>query len=249
MHHDGRVQLLHACAIGIGVVVLFHGGVAFARTVEVTDCRARVTGEASSRYVLTGDVDCADESVPAIVLASGDSLELDGHTLSDGDVVCSGSCRIVGPGTIVRGGVTAGGRVVMLRTTITGSPSNGVLATNGKGRARATIIDSSITGSALTGVEADRMMRIIRSRIVGNGRHGVAVALQPSNDCMRGRIRSRLSTISGNGLADACVATEVCADVASCARGGSELRGTECGTSYELESGMPGRSCGVCALD
>jgi hypothetical protein len=93
------------------------------------------------------------------------------------------------------------------------------------------------------------MTRVIRSRIVGNGRHGVAVSLQSANDCKRGRIRSWGSAINGNGLDVACGVDEVCADVASCARRGPTLRETQCDTSYALGSGMPGRSCGACTLD
>ena len=93
------------------------------------------------------------------------------------------------------------------------------------------------------------MTKIIRSKIVGNGRHGVSVSLQTFNDCKRGRIRSLGSEVSGNGVHVTCGIDEVCADVASCARRGASLRVTGCNTSYELGSGMPGRSCGVCTLD
>ena len=61
-------------------------------------------------------------------LADRSRLYRQGYTLTNGDVLCAGRCRIVGPGTITGGGVIGNGKVTVLRTTITGSPSNGVLA-------------------------------------------------------------------------------------------------------------------------
>ncbi len=92
------------------------------------------------------------------------------------------------------------------------------------------------------------MTTLVCSRISGNGRYGVAVSLQAFNDCKRGRIRSWSSTVIGNGR-DAACAGEGCADVAACARRGLVLHASECDTSYELGSGMPGRNCAACMLD
>jgi hypothetical protein len=239
----------HVRVAAIGMLALLYDTEASARAVEVTGCAAGSTTETGARYVLTADVDCAGETEPVLALASGSLLELAGHTLSNGDVYCAGTCRIYGPGTISGGGVIGQDKVLVRRMIITGSPAHGVLATNGMGRARATIVDSVITGNASTGVEADRMTRIIRSRITGNGRHGVAVSLQPFNDCTRGRIRSWRSTVSDNGRDETCGTSEICADVATCARRGPALRASGCDTSYELGSGMPGRNCGVCTFD
>jgi hypothetical protein len=240
-------------AAAIGLVVFLHGGgdvFAFAPSVEVRDCAGAVpTEKRGTRYVLTTDIDCTDKPDPWLALASHSVLDLRGYTLSNGDVLCAGTCRIVGPGTIRGGGVIGNGQVTVRRTTITGSPSNGVLAINAKGRAGAMIVDSVISSNAMTGVEADRTARIIRSKISENGRYGVAVSVQAFNDCTRGRIRSWHSTISGNGLDVACGTSVVCADVASCARHQPSLHATQCDTSYELGSGMPGRSCGVCTRD
>ena len=237
-------------AAGVGLVMLLHGGSAdvFARLVEVTDCAGGDAIESATRYVLTADIDCTGEPEPVVALADRSRLYLQGYTLTNGDVLCAGRCRIVGPGTISGGGVIGNGRVTVLRTTITGSPSNGVVATNTAGHGRATIVDSVIADNAMTGVEADRMTTLVRSRISGNGRHGVAVSLQAFNDCKRGRIRSWGSTVIDNGRDTAC-AGEVCADVATCARRGLALHTSGCDTSYELGSGMPGRNCAVCMLD
>jgi hypothetical protein len=76
----------------------------------------------------------------------GSVLELGGYTLSNGDVLCAGTCQIRGPGTISGGGVIGNDKVTVVGTTITGSPSDGVLAINARGHARATIIDSVIRG-------------------------------------------------------------------------------------------------------
>jgi hypothetical protein len=250
MHRHSTIREVF-CIIFIGVVLHGGSGDAFARLVEVTDCAGGAATE-KARYVLTADVDCMGEPDPALSLPGGSVLELGGHTLSNGDVLCSGKCRIEGPGTISGGGVIGNDEIIVRRLTITGSPSNGVLAINAKGHARAWIMDSVINGNAMTGVETDRMAHIFRSRIIGNGRYGVAVSLQPFNDCTRGRIRSWGSEISGNGVDVACGTSEVCADVASCAKRGSDrpvLHRTPCDTSYELGSGMPGRSCSLCTLD
>jgi hypothetical protein len=242
-----------AAAIGLVTFLGFGRGDAVARLIEVADCSGGgATQERSARYVLAHDVDCAGEPEPILWLPRGSVLQLGGYTLSNGDVVCSGKCQIRGPGTIRGGGIIGDDKVTVVRTIITGSPSNGVLATNAKGRARAWILDSVISGNAMTGVEADRMTHIFRSTISDNGRYGVAVSLQPFNDCARGRIRTWGSEISGNGVDATCGVDEMCADVATCAQGGNDrpvLHRTPCGTSYELGSGMPGRSCSICTLD
>jgi len=242
------------CIACVSVVLYGRGGDVFARSVvEVTDCARRdAIEEEATRYVLTADVDCMGDPYPVLLLTNHSSLDLAGHTLSNGDVLCSGRCMIHGPGTISGGGVIGNGKVTVIRTTIAGSPSNGVLAINAAGHGRATIVDSVINDNAMTGVEADRMTKIFRSTIVGNGRYGVSVSLQPFNDCTRGRIRSWASEISGNGLDAVCGMSEVCADVAACTGRRNDrplLHRTSCANSYELRSGMPGRTCGLCTLD
>src|SRR4030095_4593486 len=130
-------------AAGVGLVMLLHVGSAdvSARLVEVTDCAGRDAIESATRDVLTTDIDCTGEADAVLVLADRSRLYLQGYTLTNGDVLCAGRCRIVGPGTISGGGVIGNGQVTVLRTTITGSPSNGVLATNTAGHGRATIVD------------------------------------------------------------------------------------------------------------
>lgn len=246
-----RNALRRSGTAAIGLMACLYGGSgdALAESIEVTACASGDAADKGARYVLTSDIDCAGEPSPVLAMANRSELDLGGYTLSNGDVLCSGNCRIVGPGTISGGGVFTDEKITVLRATITGSPSNGVLAVGATGLARATIIDSLITGSAMHGVEADRMTKVVRSQIMGNGRHGVAVSQQRFNDCSRGRIRAWASEISGNGLDATCGTSEACADVASCAYRGPRLRGTVCDTSYELGSGMPGRTCDVCSLD
>jgi len=78
---------------------------------------------------------------------------------------------------------------------------------------------------------------------------GARVVVWDQDEESSGELAEKLR---GNGLDATCGVDEICADVATCAQGGNDrpvLHRTPCGTSYELGSGMPGRSCSICTLD
>lgn len=139
--------------------------------------------------------------------------------------------------------------MLLRRVTVVGSPAGGVVASNHDGTARVTLVDSVVTSSAGNGVEFDRRATIVRSQIVGNGQHGIAVSRHEGSDCMRGRVSAKASTFTDNGRDGDCGDAEVCADVATCSRREAQLAASSCGRSRQLGSGMPGSSCGVCDFD
>lgn len=222
---------------------------AHAAVVELADCAAVSASEAAARHRLVADVDCSDAGGAVLVLARGGMLELGDRTLRGVTVRCLGNCRVVGPGTIAAGGVVGAGRVLLRRVAVDGSPGDGVVARNARGTARVTMIDSVVRNSAADGVEFDRRATIVRSQIVGNGQHGIAVSRHDGNDCARGRLAAKASVLADNGRDGDCGEAEVCADVAACTPREAKLAATTCGHSRQLGSGMPGSSCGVCDFD
>jgi hypothetical protein len=217
--------------------------------VEVGDCQSLTAASAASHVRLIADVDCWAEEGAALVLAPAARLELRSHTLRGVEVLCPGDCRVLGPGTIANGGVVGEDRVVLRRVNVSGSPGDGVVASNPAGTGRVTLIDSTVADSAGTGVEFDRRANFQRSHVVRSGRHGVAVSTRAGNDCERGRISAKASTFHGNGRDGDCGSAEVCADVAACTAREAQLRYSTCDHSRQLGSGLPGSACGVCDFD
>lgn len=233
-----------------GVAVLCGSATAsLASVIDIADCGQLLNAADANRYRLVADVDCSQERDPVLTVPSGSTVRLDGHTLTGADVFCIGKCRVTGPGTIEAGGVLTADRAVVRRVQIVGSPVDGVLATNDRGNARVTLVDSSVTDCAENGVVADRHAKLLRSTVMRNGRNGVAVSREETNDCARGRITAWGSMVLGNGIDGDCGEAETCADVAACDVRGAKLHTTECDRSRQMGSGMPGKSCGLCALD
>ncbi|MEO6027289.1 MAG: hypothetical protein ABIR79_10530 [Candidatus Binatia bacterium] len=216
--------------------------------VEVGACDALSAARAASHVRLIADVDCSTEEA-ALLLSPAGRLELRSHTLRGVEVLCLGDCRVFGPGTIENGGVAGGGHVVVRRVTVSGSPGDGVVASNPAGSGRVTLIDSTIADSFGTGVEFDRRASFQRSHVVRSGRHGVAVSMRAGNDCARGRIAAKASTFQDNGRDGDCGSAEVCADLATCTAREAQLRYSTCDHSRQLGSGLPGSACGVCDFD
>ena len=69
-----------------------------------------------------------------------------------------------------------------------------------------------------------------------------------NTQCVPGKVFAIDSTITGNGTDPSCGVAFTCADVATCKRT-PILRRSTCGTSYMLDSGIPGENLGVCTLD
>jgi hypothetical protein len=222
---------------------------AVAAIVEVSDCDTLATAAASTRYRLVGDVDCSGREGQALTLPVGGMVELRDHTLHGVEIQCGGTCKIVGPGTIDGAGIVGTGRLILRSVTVQGSLGDGVVAINRNGKGKVTIIDSTIAGSAGNGVTFDRRASVIRSNVVGNALHGVAVSQDARNDCARGRVIAKASRFADNGRDGDCGPAEVCADVATCTAREAKLSATTCEHSRQLGSGMPGSSCGVCDFD
>jgi hypothetical protein len=106
------------------------------------------------------------------------------------------------------------------------------------------LIDNGGSGAVV--YAGPRGLRAGRVEAHGNQTHGLAV-LRRTFEPGPCRARISRSSLTGNGLAASCGATETCADVASC--DAPDVSGTECETSYDVESGFPGTSWGVCSLD
>lgn len=132
-------------------------------------------------------------------------------------------------------------RLKVLRTTIDGNGSDGVFLAG----VRTLIRDSTITNNGGHGLNrASRKLKVVGSTVSDNRLNGVdapgfagcTVALQFVG-----------STISGNGSDPSCGVSVTCADIASCAP--PSLSASTCDTSYDTNSGFPGLSWGVCALD
>lgn len=82
------------------------------------------------------------------------------------------------------------------------------------------------------------------SVISNNGLHGVST-IATMIECPDVTIVD--STVTGNGTDAVCGVAETCADVAACNL--PTVTNTTCNTSYDVNSGFPGTSWGVCALD
>ena len=232
-----------------GALLAIAPSVAQADYVDVADCGALATPSDERHYRLVGDVDCSSDEDAALVLPAGGRLELRGFTLRGVDVLCLGDCRVFGFGTIEQGAILGDGRVVVRRVTVTGSPGTGVVASNRAGNGRVTLVDTTVADSAANGVEFDRKATIVRSHVVRNGRHGVVVSQDATNDCARGRIAAKLSTFHDNGRDGDCGTMERCADVAACTAREAKLQKSTCDHSRQLGSGLPGRACDVCDFD
>ncbi len=90
-------------ALSTGIVSIGSNGLAFGTTMTVTTCGQSVSGNA----ILAGDLDCSAGPDPALDLANGARLSLGGFTLTGHmtGIQCEvGSCKITGPGTVLRSG-------------------------------------------------------------------------------------------------------------------------------------------------
>jgi len=130
-------------------------------------------------------------------------------------------------------GIIGEGKTRIRTTGVHDNGADGVLLT---GTRPSKISRSLIFGNAENGVNAT-LVQIKKSSITGNARHGVVAEAA--------RIRS--TTATGNGVAAECGVTVTCADIASPAM--PSIVDTTCDTSYDTNSGFPGTSWGVCALD
>jgi hypothetical protein len=171
-------------------------------------------------------------------------IDLTNHTAYG--LECFKACKLTG-GTISGNGdgLRGGAGAVIKGVTISGNTGYGVRMQNNARRAKAKILNSSITDNGDEGVFADRSVSVRDSAITGNGTFGATAG---SSDCStNGVVKLKNADVTGNGIDPACGVSERCADVASCRL--PRVIGSTCGTSYMQNSGFPGDDWNVCTLD
>jgi len=114
------------------------------------------------------------------------------------------------------------GRVVVREVTITNNGAQGILLDSGTVKLR----DSTVTGNALDGVSQINTFAGAPCKLILQG----------------------TTTVAGNGTDPSCGVSRTCADLTSCDPPEVDPTST-CNTSYDVNSGFPGVSWGVCALD
>ena len=228
------------------------------REVTVDTCGQLVT---QGRGVLRAHLDCSGSDADSGVTILRGTLDLRGFTLtapsySQRAVICD-DCRIVGPGTIVGGGVVAltlgsavkasdvsmvgpaifafsGSRTRLIRVNAVGFD----VGISGGGKAK--VVESSLVGSGNTGygiaVPDPARVILVRSTVGGFGTFGVFAFA----------IRLTDSVVIGNAVDPTCDTT--CADLV-CAESAPILRGaSSCDSSLDPFP-FPGRPWGVCSDD
>lgn len=190
--------------VSTAVILLAWAALASAQT-KVTTCGQVVTGNA----FLSADLDCtgfADQveippqgSIydpptqllgPAVVISKKGTLDLQGHTITGGNVgvYCPRKCEIVGGGTIAGASTDGvlGSKVTVRDTTITGSGDVGLFVNY-----LLRVYDGTITGNAHATWYGDKA-KFVRSTITGNTEFGITGK----------RIELVDSTATGNGDLD-----------------------------------------------
>ena len=222
---------------------------------EVVEVTCGVQGGANGvqHYHLMADLDCTG-TPSSIQLAKGDRLHLNGHALTGVAVLAFGNVRIFGPGTIA--GVDGDGirhsqgQLTVREVTVSGNTGHGVESMSGKVK----LEDATITGNGIDGVAAFLSVQSMGSTVTGNGRFGISTRPDaavaggaPCSATGKASFKLNYTTVTGNGTDPDCGATLACADVAVCERA-PRLWSSICGTSYRLESGIPGETLdvGVC---
>ncbi len=141
-------------------------------------------------------------------------------------------------------GVGASQKVKLKRSTVSGNGGFGVDASSKDGKV--TVKESSVEFNTLSGVFAGLRVKGKDSAINSNGVHGVVTKCPGAFPGVRADLRD--TTLTGNGTDASCGVSQTCADVSPCVP--PKLKGTTtCDTSYDVDSGFPGTSWGVCALD
>lgn len=135
----------------------------------------------------------------------------------------------------------------LVNLTITGN-GGGVGAGNESKNGSISIEGSTITGNAGTAIGAQHSIRVVNSTVTDNGTSGVYAS--GGYDCERkGSVLLINSTVTGNGTDPACGSTKPCADVIACKKPPRVKIGSTCGTSYQLDSGIPGLDWDACTQD
>jgi len=141
-----------------------------------------------------------------------------------------------------------GTRVRVFRSTITNDGGDGVLGGEvgensffGAVRIEKCTITGNRVGVDSYGSSSFKRTRVRRSTISGNAVFGIQSHRAPTTITN--------STVTGNGTSSECDVTQACADIAAFADVPKVSRNTTCDTSYEINSGIPGSTLGICSLD
>jgi hypothetical protein len=137
------------------------------------------------------------------------------------------------------------GRDIVRTSTILGNGGDGMLS----GSASVKVIDSELSTNDGSGLAVSPSApkrgkaRLVRSTLNGNGLDGVIAVNSEGIG-----LGIKASELTGNGTdAGVCGVVTTCADVASSEE--PTLKDTNCSTSYDTTSGIPGSSWNVCSLD
>ena len=130
----------------------------------------------------------------------------------------------------------------VVRSDISGNGTQGIIGPS----KRIIVRESTITNNGAEGIRQDAfgVAKLTDSTITGNALDGVAqTALDQCKLILQGT-----TTVAGNGTDPSCGVSRTCADLTSCDPPEVDPAST-CNTSYDVNSGFPGMSWGVCALD
>jgi hypothetical protein len=134
------------------------------------------------------------------------------------------------------------GGVSVVDSQVSENGGNGVRALEGVIATGSTIADNARDGVQNFSAPA----LLVDSTITGNGGHGVR---SDDSDCYPADDFDLVNTtVTGNGVGEDCGDLRACADVVAC-NPPLLSRGTSCGTSYQMMSGLPGASWQICSLD
>jgi len=131
--------------------------------------------------------------------------------------------------------------IKLVDATVRNNGSDGV---SGYGPVK--FLRSNVTDNGRDGVHVIGPLRVTASTVTGNGRDGVYLPYYLFGTCRSLTLAG--SSVVANGTGASCGVTETCADLASCGPPGL-TPDSFCDTSYQMDSGFPGTSWGVCALD
>ncbi len=137
----------------------------------------------------------------------------------------------------------------VVRSDISGNAAQGIL---GDSPRRIIVRVSTITNNGAEGIRQEALsltntIKLSDSTITGNALDGIAqIDMFASTTCQL--TLKGTTTVTGNGTDASCGVSRTCADLTSC-----DLPKVDptsmCDTSYDVNSGFPGTSWSVCALD
>lgn len=152
---------------------------------------------------LTADVDCTGSEQACVALSNG-TLMMNGFTITGGTVgvLCTGSCRITGPGTIREAemGISAYGKLTVSQVDVDASEYIGIQCFKSCSVTGGTLSNSGdpqnpeIAGGE--GIRSTGVLKLDGVTITNNG-YGALARSYPRH---HGRLIARNSVFSGNGI-------------------------------------------------